>query len=290
MSKKIAAIVTGAILCSFVAGYSGSIPVKAETQGNANQIEVSKNAVTQVEKKDGLYQVSLLNALMQGEYDGSVSIGELLKHGDTGLGTFDKLDGEMIVINGEVYKAKSDGTVEKQPNSEFTPFAAVGFMDNDYTISGLDGVKSLEDLKGVLDKAVKDQATDKNAFYMVKIDGEFNMAHVRSVPKQAKPYRPLNVIASEQKEYEYNNVKGTIIALYCPDYMAGINLPSWHFHFITDQRDKGGHLLGINIKSAKGTMDKMEDYNLVLPSSSTFTNMELAKDLSKETQSTESKK
>jgi acetolactate decarboxylase len=289
MSKKIAAIVTGALLCSFVAGYSSSIPVKAETLGNAKQVEASKNVGTQAEKKDDLYQVSLLNALMQGDYDGSISVGELLKHGDTGLGTFDKLDGEMIVINGEVYKAKSDGTVEKQPKTELTPFAAVAFMNNDYTISGLDGVKSLEDLKVVLDKAVKDQAADKNAFYMTKIDGEFNMAHVRSVPKQVKPYRPLNVIASEQKEYEYNNVKGTLIALYCPDYMTGINLPSWHFHFITDQRDKGGHLLGINIKSAKGIMDKMEDYNLVLPSSSTFANMELAKDLSKETQSTENK-
>lgn len=289
MSKKLAKIVAGALLCSFVAGYGMSIPAKAETQGNTEQVEASKNAGAQSEKKDTLYQVSLLNDLMQGDYDGSVSIGELLKHGDTGLGTFDKLDGEMIVIDGKAYKAKSDGTVEKQPDNEFTPFAAVTFMNNDYTISGLDNIKSLDDLKAILDKAVKEQAADKNAFYMVRIDGEFNMAHVRSVPKQEKPYRPLNQIAAEQKEYEYNNVKGTIIALYCPDYMAGINLPTWHFHFITDERDKGGHLLGIDIKSAKGTMDKMEDYNLVLPSSNTFANMELAKDLSKETQSTESK-
>ncbi|WP_297427535.1 acetolactate decarboxylase [Clostridium sp.] len=289
MSKKLAAIVTGALLCSFVAGFSSSIPVKAETLANAVQSESNKNIGTQDEKKDNLYQVSLLNALMQGDYDGSVSVGELLKHGDTGLGTFDKLDGEMIVINGEVYKAKSDGTVQKQPNTELTPFAAVTFMNNDYTLNGLDGIKSLDDLKAALDKAVKEQAGDKNAFYMVRIDGEFNMAHVRSVPEQVKPYRPLSQVAAEQKEYEYNNVKGTIVALYCPDYMAGINLPTWHFHFITDQRDKGGHLLGINIKSAKGIMDKMDNYNLVLPSSSTFVNMELATDLSQETQKTESK-
>lgn len=287
MGKRLVKVVTGALLCTFVAGYNYSIPANAEILG---QVEANKNVGIQIEKKDDLYQVSLLNGLMQGDYDGSVSVEELLKHGDTGLGTFDKLDGEMIVINGEVYKAKSDGTVQKQPKTELTPFAAVGFLDNDYNLSGLNGVKSLEELKIILNKAVTEQAADKNAFYMVKIDGEFNMAHVRSVPKQQKPYRPLNVIASEQKEYEYNNVKGTIIALYCPDYVEGINLPSWHFHFITDQRDKGGHLLGINIKYAKGTMDKIQNYNLVLPSSSTFANMELAKDLSKETKSTESKK
>lgn len=289
MSKKIASIVTGALLCSFVAGFSGSIPAKAEILTNTIQVQTNKKMATQFGSDDSLYQVSLLNALMQGDYDGSVSVGELLKHGDTGLGTFNKLDGEMIVIDGKVYKAKSDGTVEKQPDTELTPFAAVTFMNNDYTLSGLNGVKNLNELKVLLDKAVKEQVADKNAFYMAKIDGEFNMAHVRSVPKQEKPYRPLSQVADEQKEYEYKNVKGTIIALYCPDYMEGINLPTWHFHFITDQRDKGGHLLDINIKSVKGSMDKMDSYKLVLPTSSTFSNMELATDLSKETEKAENK-
>ena len=286
MSKKLAAIITGLLLCSVMVGCGSAAPVKQETPANTTQAGESKDA----EKKDDLYQVSLLNGLMLGDYDGSVSIGELLKHGDTGLGTFNQLDGEMIVINGEVYKAKSDGTVEKQPADELTPFAAVAFMDNDYKIDGLEGIQDLNTLKAALDKAVTEQVKDKNAFYMVKIDGEFNMAHVRSVPKQEKPYRPLNQIAEEQKEYKYDNVNGTIVALFCPDYMQGINLPTWHFHFITDERDKGGHLLDINVKSIKNAnMDKIEDYNLVLPSSETFSNMELATDLSKETEKTESK-
>lgn len=284
MSKKLSAIVTLTLLSSLVIG--GTYPVFAESTADTAQSQ----QVQAVEKKaDNLYQVSLLNGLMQGDYDGSVSIGELLKHGDTGLGTFNKLDGEMIVIDGAVYKAKSDGTVEKQPADELTPFAAVGFMDADYNLDGLNGITNLNDLKTKLDDYVKTKAADKNAFYMVKISGDFNLAHVRSVPMQEKPYRPLNVISDEQKEFVYNNVKGTIVALYCPDYMAGINLPTWHFHFITDDKTKGGHLLDINIKNATGTMDKMEEYNLVLPSSKTFADMDLAKDLSKETAKTESK-
>ena len=284
MSKKLSAIVTLTLLSSVVMG--GTYPVFAESTAAStqeHQVQASE------QKADNLYQVSLLNGLMQGDYDGSVSIGELLKHGDTGLGTFNKLDGEMIVIDGAVYKAKSDGTVEKQPADELTPFAAVGFMDADYNLDGLNGITNLNDLKTKLDDYVKTKAADKNAFYMVKISGDFNLAHVRSVPMQEKPYRPLNVISDEQKEFVYNDVKGTIVALYCPDYMAGINLPTWHFHFITDDKTKGGHLLDINIKNATGTMDKMEDYNLVLPSSKTFADMDLAKDLSKETAKTESK-
>ena len=284
MSKKLSAIVTLTLLSSLVIG--GTYPVFAESTAASTQ---EQQVQASEQKADNLYQVSLLNGLMQGDYDGSVSIGELLKHGDTGLGTFDKLDGEMIVIDGAVYKAKSDGTVEKQPANELTPFAAVGFMDADYNLDGLNGITNLNDLKTKLDDYVKTKAADKNAFYMVKISGDFNLAHVRSVPMQEKPYRPLNVISDEQKEFKYNDVKGTIVALYCPDYMAGINLPTWHFHFISDDKTKGGHLLDINIKNATGTMDKMEDYNLVLPSSKTFADMDLAKDLSKETAKTESK-
>ena len=284
MSKKLSAIVTLTLLSSLVMG--GTYPVFAESTAASTQ---EQQVQASEQKADKLYQVSLLNGLMQGDYDGSVSIGELLKHGDTGLGTFNKLDGEMIVIDGAVYKAKSDGTVEKQPADELTPFAAVGFMDADYNLDGLNGITNLNDLKTKLDDYVKTKAADKNAFYMVKISGDFNLAHVRSVPMQEKPYRPLNVISDEQKEFKYNDVKGTIVALYCPDYMAGINLPTWHFHFISDDKTKGGHLLDINIKNATGTMDKMEDYNLVLPSSKTFADMDLAKDLSKETAKTESK-
>lgn len=289
MSKKLAAIVTGLLLCSVMAG-CGAAPAKEQAPASNKQVEESKDSGKEDTKKnDDLYQVSLLNGLMQGDYDGSVTVGELLKHGDTGLGTFDQLDGEMIVINGEVFKAKSDGTVEKQPDDVKIPFSAVGFMDSDYTIDGLDGVQNIEELKKILDKAVNEQGKDKNAFYIIKIDGEFDLAHVRSVPKQEKPYRPLNEVSDEQKEYEYNNVKGTIVALYCPDYVQGINMPGWHLHFITDERDKGGHMLDAKIKSAKGIMDKIQDYNLVLPTSDTFANMELATDLSKETQKTESK-
>ena len=46
---------------------------------------------------DTLYQVALLQSLVQGYYDGIVTVGELSRHGDTGIGTFEGVNGEMIV-------------------------------------------------------------------------------------------------------------------------------------------------------------------------------------------------
>ncbi len=72
-----------------------------------------------------------------------------------------------------------------------------------------------------------------NLFYVAKVEGDFSMVHVRSVPSQEKPYKPLKEIAQTQPEFEYKDLKGTIVAVRCPDYVAGINMPGWHLHFIS---------------------------------------------------------
>ena len=59
---------------------------------------------------DVLYQVALIQSLVQGYYDGIITVGELKQHGDTGIGTFEGLNGEMIVLDGTVYQAVADGS------------------------------------------------------------------------------------------------------------------------------------------------------------------------------------
>ena len=48
-----------------------------------------------------LFQYNTLGALMAGLYGGSFTIGELLEHGDLGVGTLDSIDGELIVVDGK---------------------------------------------------------------------------------------------------------------------------------------------------------------------------------------------
>src|SRR5512137_1292807 len=68
--------------------------------------------------REVLYQVSTIDALMQGVFDGVEPVAELKKHGDFGIGTFDALDGEMIVLDGIVYQAKADGHIYTAGDSQ----------------------------------------------------------------------------------------------------------------------------------------------------------------------------
>ena len=242
-----------------------------------------------VEKSDAIYQVSLLNALMQGDYDGTVSISELLQNGDTGLGTFDQLDGEMIVLDGVVYKAKSDGTVELVDATDKVPFAVVSYFDEEIAGGELVNIADLEGLKVALDKTISDTTGDFNQYYIATIRGDYDLVHVRSVPIQSKPYKPLAEVTKNQAEFEYTDTPGTVVALRFPDHMDGINLPGWHFHFLSDDKSKGGHVLDAKLASGSVNLDHIREFNLVQPDTDTFADLDLAGDMSQATGAVENK-
>lgn len=236
---------------------------------------------------DTLYQVSTLNALMLGSYDGTMTVGDLKKNGNTGLGTFNTLDGEMIVLNGTVFKAKADGSVTKPADDVTVPFAAVTHFDSDIKIK-LENIKDMEALKAALMQPVSND--NANLFYMATVTGDFDLVHVRSVAAQQKPYKPLSEVTESQKEYEYSTISGTLVALYCPDYLSGINLSGWHIHFISSDGTKGGHVLDAAFASAEARLDITSAFKLVLPETQDFASLKLAADMQSATAKAESKK
>lgn len=221
--------------------------------------------------RDVLYQVSTIDALMAGLFDGWVTTGELKRHGDFGLGTFDRLDGEMTVVDGIVYQITSDGLVHKPSDSVTTPFAAVTCFDRDIT-SAIPHEMTLPTLKDFLDSLLP----SKNVFYAIRIDGTFPRIKTRSVPRQSKPYPKLAGVTEHQPEFELTNVKGTIVAFRCPYYVKGVNVPGYHMHFITADRKQGGHLLDCTISGGTAALDTTGKFFLLLPSDRDFyhTNLE----------------
>ena len=77
------------------------------------------------ETEQCMYQVSTLQALAMGYNKAVITVEDLLQHGDTGLGTFEGVDGEMIVVDGICYRAAVDGTVTKASPETGVPFASV---------------------------------------------------------------------------------------------------------------------------------------------------------------------
>jgi hypothetical protein len=69
----------------------------------------------------GLYPESFAGGGLRWNCDHWISA----EHGDFGLGTFDRLDGEMVVLDGVVYQVAADGSVHVANDSARTPFAGV---------------------------------------------------------------------------------------------------------------------------------------------------------------------
>lgn len=230
--------------------------------------------------RDIMYQVSLLQGLSYGDYDGSITVAELKEHGDIGLGTFDKLNGELIMLEGDIYRAAGNGSIECVSDEETIPFAVVTFMDADVSKS-LGNIPDFNALCRELDQMVLERG--KNRFYMIRIDGIFREMNVRSVHAQKKPYRRLTeVLMSEQTHFDYEHIEGTVVGLYCPPYMSALNAVGWHMHFISHDKTKGGHVLGLHIADAVLTWDDTDMFQMKLTQNECFSDFDLSVDQSED--------
>lgn len=275
--KRIAVLCTAAVLAASLCACGTQQQSGSSSSTGSNTATVSESDASQ-STRETIYQVALLQSLTQGYYDGIISVDELKKHGDIGIGTFEGVNGEMIVLDGVVYQALGDGKVVEADSKETVPFSNVTYFDEDGKIE-LSDISDLNTLKKKLDDVVTEQG--KNSFYFIKLSGTFNTMNVRSELKQEKPYRTLDkALETDQREFTYDNIKGTVVALYCPDYMDGLNTPGWHFHFISEDFSKGGHVLDLNIKTATALYDKTEGFDMKLSDNSDFQKMDLAKDVS----------
>lgn len=226
--------------------------------------------------RDLLYQVSLLQGLTFGDYHGSVTIGEVKQHGDAGIGTFDRLNGELILLDGEVYRAAGDGSVEKVSDGETVPFAVSAFLQADETMT-LQDIASYDALFKELDLLVEKHG--KNRFYVIRIEGRFRKVHVRSVNAQSEPYlRLAKVLEYDQTFFDYEDIEGAMVGLYCPPFMSTLNAVGWHLHFITADKSRGGHVLGLQIDEAQLQLDVIDGFELRLPPNQMFAGFDLTED------------
>ena len=234
---------------------------------------------------DSMYQVSLMQAFMHGDYDGVVTVEDFKKHGDIGLGTFEGVNGEMIVLDGVVYQAAADGSINVMADNETIPFGTITTFDEDEKIDNITA-KDFDDLTSQLNKTVDKYGA--NNMYIIKIKGDFSNITVRSVEKQEKPYKEFTEVAAvDQKVFNCTNQTGTIVAVYFPEYMNEMNMPGWHLHFLSDDKQKGGHVLGFNNLKGSGQIDEIHEFNMILPSDESFAKMNFTEDMSSKINSVE---
>jgi acetolactate decarboxylase len=220
-----------------------------------------------------LYLCAPVNALVEGIYEENIPLARIKRHGDFGLGTFDDLDGEMVMLDGSVYQIDADGYAHAVGDAAHTPFAVVTFFEPTFTETfdeAMDYPEFLQRLEALF--------PSPNIFYALRITGTFSRIKARSVPKQHN-YRPLSEATSEQHAFVFDDASGCLAGFFTPAFMASLNVPGLHLHFLSKDRRRGGHLLSCRPRGVTVEVQMIHALELSLPMTHDYLTRDFERDV-----------
>lgn len=217
-----------------------------------------------------VYQTSTMAALLTGLYDGDVTVQQLLTHGDFGVGTFNHLDGEMVVLEGVCYHLRNDGSVQIASGTDKTPFAAVMHFRS---ARGFDITEPVT--LAQLTKQIDEVTGGDNLPVAVRIDGTFSGLKTRTVGEQQKPYPPLTDASAHETINTLETTQGTVAGFRTPQFEAAISVAGYHLHYVDDARAHGGHVLDLTVAAGRVSIAPITQLRLVLPDTPEYRNADI---------------
>jgi acetolactate decarboxylase len=215
-----------------------------------------------------------------------INVDELIQHGDTGLGTFEDVNGEMIVMDGHCYRADQFGNITEVDPSTGIPFAAVARLYGNQQFQ-LNDMPNFASIQTELTRKIE-EVFGLNSMHIVRIDGVFGKIDARSEgPYRSHHIRLKEILLHTQQSFLFENIRGSLVGVYFPDYMDGINMPGWHLHFLSEDRTKGGHVFDASIIKGAARVDKITSIHINLPKEASFDTYSLKEDLESEIKSVE---
>ena len=227
-----------------------------------------------------------MNALALGHLDATCTAHDALSHGDVGIGSFEGLGGEMVVLNGVAYNGAPDGSIHLVAQYEPVSFCMVAPFDHYAPVFLSGAVGSVESLLEVLDSR-REVAKGRNSLHSFIGTGTIEHLRVRSVDRFSRPYPTLAEATEGQHVFERESVDGTLVGFRIPPYLSGVNMPGWHLHFIDERRRFGGHVLSFSAASLACQITRHDGYELSLPRDRAFSELPLERDLLDETRRAE---
>jgi acetolactate decarboxylase len=219
-----------------------------------------------------LFQVSTSAALVEGVYKGAVRVSRLLEHGDFGVGTFVDLDGEMAVLDGVCYQISANGTVAQVDGDRLIPYAVV----TQFSAAFRADHQEIPDFCGLA--AACDKLRDSNnVFYAFRVSGTFHTMKTR-VMKPVSEGTTLKMAASVQQEFRFDELRGTLVGLWSPAFAGSFSVPGYHFHFLSEDRQKGGHVLECRASNIEIDGCAMNEMHVSLPETEEFLKADLTGD------------
>lgn len=230
-----------------------------------------------------LFTVGLGGALIGGLYDGFYPYKSLKKHGNFGLGAPDKLDGELIIFKGKVYKTQHTGKIAEVDDRDSTSFSMVNFFHADKKLTppaGMDKTALFHYLDSVL--------TNVNGMYAIHISGKFKAVKTRAFPPvKAHQHTPLAEMLALQHFFEYKDCEGDLIGYRLPYFMDNTNISGYHFHFLSTQKDAGGHIIDLKTDNIVIEIEKLDSYTIQPPATKDFEHFDFKKNREEDIKSVE---
>jgi acetolactate decarboxylase len=242
-----------------------------------------------------LFQAGTFSQLLASDLRGIWSFAEIKPHGDFGLGTFEGIDGELVVADGAYWQVHPDGHVTEVADTQRTPFAEVihfkpeskGDLKGPLTCAktlriALSKIASLSEAaaESALGQASESTKVSKDAseipvddenIDVFRVRARFSMITTRAIDKQYPPYKPLAEIVPTEHKFPMKNVSGTLVVIRAPKHYGPVTIPGYHFHFITDDHKRGGHVLSCTLESGTVEHQRATALELWFPTPTTAT-------------------
>ena len=215
--------------------------------------------------KAAIYQTGTINSLVNAVYDGDRNISWIRTQGDFGLGALPMMDGELIVCDGVFYRADANADLSIPADDAILPFAVVSHFKPDQRLDLLntDFAETVDYRAGYI--------ASKNLIYTVMIDGLFTRVHLRSEKCQPKTYRKMNETMPQlQRVYEREDIDGTLVGIWYPDYLSQINVAGFHFHFVDKERTTGGHVFDFQLARGQVAIQTIKSLHVDLIDNNEF--------------------
>lgn len=221
-----------------------------------------------IETPDVFYQYSIWDAFVNRIFDGTLTSQELKNNGDIALGCYNGLNGELVMVDGHLVQITADGVVHETEGDEEICFANATWFDADRSIE-LNEPITYASLRDLLDERIPSQ----NQFYAFRIPGTFRMMKCGSIQKQEKPYdKGLDELIPERPIFIKDDVEGVLVGFYCPQFMAHINVPGYHLHFLSNDKTYGGHVIDFEASRLTVQLDLINGYHFDLPETEAYFN------------------
>jgi acetolactate decarboxylase len=265
------------LLADLPASLKAALDEETERSGRSTTSVVTAALAQYLERPiHTVFQVSTSGALVAGVYDREVSVQTVLEHGNFGLGTFANLDGEMVIVDGHVYQIQGSGLVTEAARDAGAPFAVVTWFKPETDVS-VASVGSLRDLEARCDEFRR----SGNIFYAVRLDGHFNRVRTRAV-NPPQPGTRLVDAAKAQSEFTFAAIDGSLVGLWSPGFASAFSVAGYHFHFLSADRQHGGHLLDVRADTLQLKVEALTKFHLALPESEAFLKADLSKNTAEE--------